>query len=129
MAVIPFNFPDELAQAPTVIPGTKYLNGRLYRFRFWPSARANDGKGAWYVDLWTATAEPVIAPVKLILTTDLLGHLRTTAIDIPPGEIVVRRTDGVDADPRPWLKSDGDNQVASLGSPLLVVEYVEADVS
>jgi len=121
---IPFTFSADFATAPSAVNGTKTLDGRIYRFRFWPSRRANDGKGAWYVDTLNVLGQPVVLAVKLTLTDDLFASYRTTDADIPPGRVVVRRTDTVDADPRPPNKSDNGAMVATLGSPLLVVEYV-----
>lgn len=122
----PFTFPDDFALAPTAINGTKTLDGRIYRFRFLPSRRANDGRGAWYVDLFNVLGQPSVLLVKVVLTDDLFGSYRTTDADVPPGRVVVRRTDNVDEDPRPPNRAEVESKtlVATLGSPLLVVEYV-----
>jgi hypothetical protein len=120
----PFQFPADFAQSPTADPGTAVQDGVIYRYRFWPSARANDGAGAWYVDLFDVFGVPSLRAIKLILTDDLFGDFRTTGAVLPPGRVVIRRTDGVDADPRPTRKGEIGTSVATLGSPLLVVEYV-----
>lgn len=120
----PLRFPADFAQSPTAILGTAVLDGVIYRLRFWPNARANDGAGAWYVDLFSVTGTPSVRAVKLILSTDLLGSYRTTTAVVPPGRLVVRRTDSVDEDPRPTRRGEIGTKVATLGSPLLVVEYV-----
>lgn len=121
---LPFRFPADFADSPTASIGTKVLDGRVYRFRFWPNRRSNDGKGAWYVDLYSVRGEPVVLGLKLIVSTDLYADFRTTPAEIPPGRVVVRRTDAIDDDPRPTRKGELGSRVATLGSPLLVVEYV-----
>ena len=121
---ISFQFPGDFANYPTAITGTATLDGQVYRIRFWPSTRANDGKGAWYMDLFSVTGTPSAFPVKLILSTDLLAAYRTTDAQVPPGRIVVRRTDTVSDEPRPTRKGERGVDVATLGSPRLVVEYV-----
>lgn len=124
----PFNFPGDFANSPTAINGGANLDGRPYRFRFWPNSRSGDGQGAWLVDLYTATGVPSLVGLKLVLTDDLYADFRTAVPEVPPGRIVVRRTDSVDAEPRPPRKVDGvqeiGTRIATLGSPLLVVEYV-----
>lgn len=119
----PFNFPADFANNPTAALGTAVLDGVIWRFRFWASARANDGAGAWYVDLSTVVGVPSLRAVKLILTDDLFGSYRTTDAAVPPGRIVVRRTDLVNEEPRPPRRGEIGTKVATLGSPLLVVEY------
>jgi len=126
MATTPLRFPADFALNPTAALGTAVLDGVIYRLRFWPSVRANDGSGAWYADLSSVTGVPSVRAVKLILSTDLFGSYRTTTAVVPPGRLVVRRTDGVDDDPRPTQRGEIGTQVATLGSPLLVVEYVDA---
>lgn len=120
----PFNFPPNFALNPTAAIGTATLDGVIYRLRFWPNVRANDGAGAWYVDLFSVTGVASVRALKLILTDDLFSSYRIAAPILPPGRIVVRRTDGVNEDPRPTRKGEIGTQVATLGSPLLVVEYV-----
>ena len=124
----PFNFPGDFAQYPTAITGPVNLDGRPYLLRFWPNARAADGQGAWMLDLYTATGVPSLLAVKLVLTSDLYADYRTAVLEIPPGRVVVRRTDGSEDDPRPPRKVNGvqeiGTRIATLGSPLLVVEYV-----
>jgi hypothetical protein len=120
----PFQFPQNFALYPTAIVGVSTLDGRPYRFRFWPNSRANDNKCAWYVDLYTVLAMPSVLAVKLILSDDLFGDYRTAVPEVPPGRIVVRRTDEVDDEPRPPKKGEVGTRVATLGSPLLVVEYI-----
>jgi hypothetical protein len=120
----PLQFPADFAQSPTAALGTAVLDGVIYRLRFWPNVRANDGQGAWYVDLYSVVGVPSVLAVKLILSTDLFGSYRTTTALIPPGRLVVRRTDTVNADPRPTRRDEIGAKVATLGSPLLVVEYV-----
>jgi hypothetical protein len=126
MATTPLRFPADFAQHPTAALGTAALDGVIYRLRFWPSVRANDGGGAWYVDLSSVTGVPSVRAVKLILSSDLFGSYRTTTAVVPPGRLVVRRTDGVDDEPRPTRRGEIGTQVATLGSPRLVVEYVDA---
>lgn len=121
---IPFRFPADFAQSPTALFGTATLDGIIFRFRFWPNARSNDGVGAWYTDLFSVTGVPSVRAVKMILTNDLFGSFRTTTAAVPAGRVVIRRTDKVDADPRPTRKGEIGTNVATLGSPLLVVEYV-----
>lgn len=121
---IAFRFPDDFADSPTAVIGTATLDGQVYRFRFWPNRRSNDGAGAWYVDLYSVLGIPAVIGLKLIVSDDLYGDLRTTTAEIPPGRVVVRRTDTVDEDPRPTRKGELGSRVATLGSPLLVVEYV-----
>ena len=127
----PFPFTTDIANSPSAFALPASLDGRPYLFRYWPNSRSNDGKGAWFVDLFTATGVPTLLGVKLILTDDLYADFRTAVADIPAGAIVVRRTDGVDDEPRPPRKIDGvleiGTRVATLGSPLLVVEYVPAN--
>lgn len=121
---IPFRFPGDFANFPSAVIGPSVMNGVPYRVRFWPSQRANDDKGAWYLDLYSITGIPSVLAVKLILSTDLLGPYRTSANEVPPGRVVVRRTDGVDDEPRPPRRGELGTRIATLGSPLLVVEYV-----
>jgi hypothetical protein len=123
----PFRFPANFADAPTAITGTALLDGRRYALRFFPNPRANDGKGAWYLDFYSVLGVPAVVARKLTLSDDLFGSYRTTVANIPPGRIVVRRTDEVAEDPRPTLKGEVGSQVATLGSPLLVVEYIPID--
>lgn len=120
----PLQLPDDFAQFPGVLLTSWRLGGQIYRFRFWPSARADDGRGAWYVDLFNVLGAPSVLAVKLIVSDDLFGDFRVAVPDVPPGRIVVRRTDGVDEDPRPTRAGEIGTRVATLGSPLLVVEYV-----
>jgi hypothetical protein len=120
----PLRFPADFAQSPTAIIGTVVWDGVVYRLRFWPSVRANDGGGAWYVDLFSVVGVPSVRAVKLILADDLFASYRTTTAVVPPGRLVVRRTDGGVDDPRPTRKDEIGTKVATLGSPLLVVEYV-----
>lgn len=121
-----FNFPGDLADYPDIVPGTATLDGRVYVFRFWPQTRADDGRGAWCVDLLTATLVPVLLAVKVVISDDLFGDYRTIVDEVPPGRVVVRRTDARDEEPRPTRKGEIGARVATLGSPLLVVEYVPA---
>jgi hypothetical protein len=120
----PFQFPADFAKNPTAVLGTAVQDGVVYRYRFWASARANDGAGAWYVDLFTVTGVASLRAVKLILSDDLFATYRTTTAVIPPGRVVVRRTDLVSEDPRPPRRGEIGTKIATLGSPLLVVEYV-----
>lgn len=120
----PLQLPGDFAQFPGVLITTWTLSGVVYRFRFWPNSRSNDGKGAWYVDLFTVLGTPSLLATKLVLSTDLFGDYRTAVPQVPPGRVVVRRTDGVDDEPRPPQRGETGTLVATLGSPLLVVEYV-----
>lgn len=120
----PFLFPADFADSPTAISTPFTIGGVTYVFRFWPNTRANDGKGAWYVDLFNVLGTPTLLDIKLVLSTDLFGFFRTSVAQIPPGRIVVRRTDSVRDEPRPTRKGEIGSRVATLGSPLLVVEYV-----
>ena len=122
----PFRFPTDFATSPTALSGTKTLDGRVYGFRFLPNTRADDGRGGWYVDLFTVLAAPVVLGIKLIQTDDLFAAFRTTDIDVPPGRVVVRRTDGLDQDPSIFDLTVPSSPVRlqSLGSPNVVVEYV-----
>lgn len=122
----PFRFPPDYGAFPTAFPGTKTLDGRVYRFRWLPNVRANGGCGAYYVDLLNVRAEPVVRGVKIVLTDDLFAQFRSTVLDIPPGRIVVRRTDGRREDPAIYdLRTPEDPvRLETLGSPNVVVEYV-----
>lgn len=122
----PFRFPPDYGIFPTAFPGTKTLDGRVYRFRWLPNVRANAGRGAYYVDLLNVRAEPVVRYVKVVLTDDLFAQFRSTVTDIPPGRIVVRRTDGLREDPAIYDVSVPSDPVRleTLGSPNVVVEYV-----
>lgn len=120
----PLQLPADFAQYPGVLVTTWTLSGQIYRFRFWPNSRSNDGKAAWYVDLYSVLGAPSVLATKLVLSDDLFGSFRTAVPQVPPGRVVVRRTDGVDADPRPPLRGEIGTRVATLGSPLLVVEYI-----
>lgn len=123
----PFRFPDDFARRPTAMRGTKTLDGRVYNFYWRPSARANDGKGAWYVEIANVLGVTSVVK-KLTLSTDLVGAYRDTDTTggIPPGRLVVRRTDGLSGDPRPpnRVEAGAGTLVATIGSPLLVIEYV-----
>lgn len=120
----PFRFPSDFAQYPRVFTDVVVMDGVPYRLRFWPSQRANDGKAAWYVDLYSVLALPSVLAVKLIISDDLFGPYRASTSGVPPGRVVVRRTDGVDDEPRPPRPGELGSRVATLGSALLVVEYV-----
>ncbi len=122
----PFRFPPDYARFPVAFTGTKILDGRVYRFRVLPNARANQGRGAYYVDLFNVLAQPVIYGVKLVLTTDLYASIRSTVTDIPPGRIVIRRTDGLTSDPAIFDLADVTEPVRlqTFGSPNVVMEYV-----
>ena len=120
----PLQTPTDLADFPGVFLTTWSLTGRTYRFRFWPNTRSNDGGGAWYVDLAGSDGVASVVSVKLTITTDLFAAFRISVPEVPPGRIVVRRTDGVADEPRPTRKGEVGSRVATLGSPLLVVEYV-----
>ena len=121
---VPFRFPGDFANFPSAITGVAVLDGVPYRLRYWPRSRANDNKGAWYVDLYTITTIPSVLAVKLIISDDLFGPYRASSTTIPPGRVVVRRTDGVDDEPRPPQRGEIGTRIATLGSPLLVVEYI-----
>lgn len=122
----PFRFPAYFGERPSVITGTKVLDGLVYGFRFLPNVRVNDGRGAFYVDLFNARAQAVLRGIKVVLTDDLFGRYRTAVADVPPGRVVVRRTDGLDTDPAIFdLSVPGESvRLQSLGSPAVVVEYV-----
>ena len=123
---IPFRFPPDYGAFPTAFTGTKTLDGRVYRFRWLPNVRANGGTGAYYIDLYSVLAQPVVLGLKVTLTDDLWGSYRSTIENVPPGRVVVRRTDGLDSDPAIYdLTSPSDPvRLATLGSPNVVVEYV-----
>lgn len=122
----PFRFPDDFAARPSGISGTKVLDGRVYGFRFLPNARINGGRGGYFVDLFNALAQPVVYGVRVVLTEDLFAPFRSTVVDVPPGRIVVRRTDGVADDPAIFdlTVPDEPRRLQTLGGPALVVEYV-----
>ncbi len=69
---------------------------------------------------------PAILYLKVILSQDLLADFRTIVDEIPPGRIVVRRTDGLDEDPTIFDLTDPHNpiQLPGLGAPEIVIEYV-----
>jgi hypothetical protein len=121
----PFRFPADFAARPSGISGTKVLDGRVYGFRFLPNARINGGRGGYFVDLFNALARPVVYGVRVILTDDLFAQFRST-VDVPPGRIVVRRTDGIADDPAVFdlTVPDQPRRLQTLGSPAVVVEYV-----
>jgi hypothetical protein len=122
----PFRFPPDYAAFPVAFTGTKILDGRVYRFRFLPNARADQGRGAYSVDLFNVLAVPVIYGVKLVLTSDLYGEIRATVADIPPGRIVIRRTDGLTSDPAIFDLTvvSAPTRLQTFGSPNVVMEYV-----
>jgi hypothetical protein len=123
---IPFRFPADFSTGPTVIGGTKTLDGRIYRFRFMPNVRADDGRGAWMLDLRNVKTEPIVLQWKVVLTQDLFAPFRGTVEESPPGHIVVRRTDGLQDDPAIYDLSVPEEPVllASIGSANVVIEYV-----
>jgi hypothetical protein len=122
----PFRFPPEYATFPVAFTGTKLLDGRIYRFRVLPNARANQGRGAFYVDLFNVLAQPVIYGVKLVLTDDLYASIRATVTDVPPGRIVIRRTDGLASDPAIFdlTVPTSPTRLQTFGSENVVMEYV-----
>lgn len=123
---IPFRFPPDYAASPTAFTGTKTLDGRVYRFRWLPNVRANGGVGAYYVDLYSVLAQPVVLALKVTLTDDLWGPYRSTIENVPPGRVVVRRMDGRTDDPAIFdLTNPSDTvRLQTLGSQNVVVEYV-----
>lgn len=123
---IPFRFPPEFGAYPTAFTGTKTLDGRVYRFRWLPNVRANNGVGAYYVDLFSVLAQPVVLGLKVTLTDDLWGPYRSTIENVPPGRVVVRRTDGRTDDPAIFDLTNPSDPVRlqTLGSQNVVVEYV-----
>lgn len=122
----PFRFPAQYDQFPTAVTGTKTLDGRVYRFRILPNVRADSGRGAYALDLFNVLGAPVIFGVKLVLSDDLLAAFRSTVEDVPPGRLVVRRTDGRDEDPAIYDRSvpDQPRRLQTFGSPTVVFEYV-----
>ena len=123
---IAFRFPPDFAASPTAFTGTKTLDGRVYRFRWLPNVRSNGGVGAYYVDLYSVLAQPVVLALKVTLTDDLWGPYRSTIENVPPGRVVVRRTDGRTDDPALYdLTNPADPvRLQTLGSQNVVVEYV-----
>jgi len=123
---IAFRFPPDFAASPTAFTGTKTLDGRVYRFRWLPNVRSNGGVGAFYVDLYSVLAQPVVLALKVTLTDDLWGPYRSTIENVPPGRVVVRRTDGRTDDPALYdLTNPADPvRLQTLGSQNVVVEYV-----
>lgn len=121
----PFRFPPQYDEFPVPFTGTKTLDGRVYRFRWWPNVRANDGRGAFFVDLYNVLAQPIVLGWKVVITDDMFAAFRGTVEDIPPGKIIVRRTDGIDDDPAIYDTSVHGYRarLQTLGSPNVVVEY------
>ena len=116
MATVLFVFPDELADTPTAAVGPKSLNGVPYLFRFLPNSRANDGEGAWLIDILAADGEALDVGRKLIETSDMYAEIKDDDSRLPQGQVVVRRVEG-DA---------GDPLLTELGTSV-VVEYVEVE--
>jgi hypothetical protein len=123
---IPFRFPENYSARPFAVSGTKLLDGLFYGFQFLPNVRVDAGRGGYFVDLFDARNRPVIYGVKLALSDDLFGRFRATVLNVPPGRVVVRRTDGIDSDPAIFDVSvpDQPRRLQTLGSPAVVVEYV-----
>lgn len=123
---MPNPFRLDFAGSPTVVTGTKTLDGRVYRFKFWPNTRADDGRGAYYVDLYNVLGAAVVLGVKMIVTDDLFAPFRETVVDVPPGRVVIRRTDGLTDDPAIYdlAVPSEPKLLLSLGSANVVLEYL-----
>ena len=123
---IALTLPTGYAARPYPYRRTYVLDGRVYGFRFLPNVRIGQGRGGYFVDLFNALNAPVIYGVKLALSDDLFGAFRSTVEDVPPGRIVVRRTDGIDEDPAIYdlTVPDQPRRLQTLGAPAVVVEYV-----
>lgn len=116
MATVPFVFPEELSATPTAAVGPKSLNGVPYLWRFLPNARANDGAGAWLVDILASDGEALDVGRKLVETDDMYMEIKDDDSRLPQGRVVVRRVEG----------EAGDPLLTELGSAV-VVEYVEVE--
>lgn len=70
------------------------LEGVVYHFTF----RFNDRDGAWYFDITNARGDLLAQGLKAVSETPLLMALRTLP-GLPPGELIVRDTAGLDEEP------------------------------
>lgn len=122
----PFRFPEDYGANPTALVGQKTLDGAVYFFRWMPNTRAAAGRGAYYVDLFNARGQALVRGIKVILTSDLWGAVKNSVAGVPPGRLVVRRTDGGVDDPAIYDLTDPANpvQLESVGSANVVIEYV-----
>ena len=113
MAIDAFTFPEDFAANPTAAVGPKSLDGTPYLFRFVPNARANDGVGAYLLDIRTADGTLLDLGRKVILSDDLWANIKGDDERLPQGQLIVRRVEG-----------EGDPGLNDLGLTV-VVEYNE----
>jgi hypothetical protein len=82
--------------ADPVLPAYDFeveLEGALYRFELHWNAR----DGAWFMSLYDANDEPLVAGRKVVLGADLLGHSADPRL--PPGALLIIDTSGANEDP------------------------------